>query len=67
MSVLTPDATDAEIVREAKRLQSDLRLGPVVRVVLVGRNNDDRPNRAEVRFDGKAPGPQITVSRFFGP
>ena len=67
-AMLTPDATDAEIVKEATRLQTDLRLGPVVRVVLVGGYNDDKkPNRAEVRFDGRAPGPQITVSRFYGP
>jgi len=65
--VLTTEATDAEIVKEARDLKHKLRLGPVVRVVLVGSNDDKRPTRAEVRFDGKAPGPQITVSRFFGP
>lgn len=60
----TPDSTDAEIVSEARRLQAEMRLGPVVYVALVGGPDDARPDRAEVRFNGQAPGPQITVKRY---
>lgn len=68
MDVLTPDDDDATLVRVARQMRDEMRLGNVVYLPLVARlnrdGNSDQPNRAEVRFDGRAPGPQITVRRF---
>lgn len=59
----TAQWSDQELVDYARPYARERGL-PVVHVPLVATLTDDAPDTAEVRFDGRAPGPQITVRRY---
>jgi hypothetical protein len=56
--------SDQEIVRWARPRANALDC-PVYLVPLIGSAVEGRPDTAEVRFNGRAPGPQISVRRYY--
>lgn len=59
----TTNWSDQELVDYARSYARERRL-PVVHVPLALTLSDEQPDTAVVRFDGRAPGPQITVRRY---
>ena len=61
----TPDVSwsDRDIIDYARSYAKEHRL-PAVHVPLACALTSDAPDTALVRFDGRAPGPQITIVRY---